>query len=259
MTLEDSRIYIFAALVALFALFEFLIPIYKDRKHLTFRWLSNFGLSFSSTAILIFAFPFLAVEFATIMKANNIGLFNWIGFDGGLAVIVTVLLLDMGIYWQHVLAHKWPLFWRLHRVHHSDAQMDVSTAVRFHPIEIIVSMGLKFAAIALIGAPALAVILFELILSSGALFNHSNIRISKKRDKWLQYIVVTPNMHRIHHSDKPHETDSNYGFSTSIWDRLFGSYTPNYDADRDIKIGLKQTAKQKTHDLLWCLKYPFKK
>lgn len=259
MDLENYRLYIFIGLVVLLALIELAIPIYKDRKHLLARWTTNFGLSFFSTFIIRLGFPFAAVGFAQLMADQGIGLFNILHFQDVFALIASVLLLDMAIYWQHVLSHKWPLLWRLHKVHHSDEQMDVSTAVRFHPIEIIFSMFYKFMVIGILGTSAEAVILFELILSSGALFNHSNIRFSKGVDKLLQYIIVTPNMHRIHHSDERHETDSNYGFSLSIWDRLFGSYIANFDADRKIKIGLKQSADQPTHNILWSLLFPFKK
>lgn len=259
MELENYRLYIFIGLVALLGLVEFALPIYKDHQHKLSRWTTNFGLSFFSTAIVRFAFPFAATGFALFIEERGIGLFNWLHFNHYFVLIVAVLLLDMAVYWQHVLAHKWPLLWRLHKVHHSDQQMDVSTAVRFHPFEIIFSMLYKFVMIALIGAPAMAVILFELILSSGALFNHSNIRIGKWLDRILQLFIVTPNMHRIHHSDKQVETDSNYGFSISLWDRLFNSYTANFDADRDIQIGLKQTANEPTYNFLWNLKFPFKK
>lgn len=259
MDLENYRLYIFIGLVAVLGLAEFALPICKNRQHTLWRWTTNFGLSFFSTAIVRFMFPFAAAGFAQYIASEGIGLFNWLHFQDYFALIAAVLLLDMAIYWQHVLAHKWPLLWRLHKVHHSDQQMDVSTAVRFHPFEIMFSMLFKFAVIAALGAPPMAVILFELILSSGALFNHSNIRIPKTLDRLLQYIIVTPNMHRIHHSDKRVETDSNYGFSISLWDRIFASYTANFDADKDITIGLKESADQPTYNFLWNLKFPFKK
>lgn len=259
MELENYRLYIFIGLVLLLAVAEMLLPIYKNRQKTLSRWVTNFGLSFFSTLIIRLAFPFAATGFALWVESQGIGLFNWQHFNDWVSLIASVFLLDMAIYWQHVLAHKWPLLWRLHRVHHSDKQMDVSTAVRFHPLEIIFSMFYKFCVIALLGAPAMAVILFELILSSGALFNHSNIRIGKGLDRVLQAFIVTPNMHRIHHSDEQIETDSNYGFSISLWDRIFGSYTQNNDADRDINIGLKQSADEPTHNFIWSLKFPFKK
>ncbi|NRA88113.1 MAG: sterol desaturase family protein [Rhizobiales bacterium] len=259
MTLEESRLYIFIATIALLALFEFIIPIFSDYKHRLWRWTTNFSLSFISVAILRFSFPFLAAGFATLMETHNIGLFNWLGLQGVTVIIISVLLLDVGIYGQHVLSHKIPILWRLHRLHHSDTQMDLSTAVRFHPIEIIFSMLFKFVLIAILGTPAIAVVIFELILSSGALFNHSNIRFSKKVDKWLQKIIVTPNMHRIHHSDNPVETDSNYGFSITLWDKIFNSYTENFDADYKVNTGLKVSDKQETHKIIWALKFPFSK
>lgn len=259
MTLEDSRLYIFVGLVALLALAEFIFPIYKERKQIMTRWLSNFSLSFINVAVLRLIFPFLAAQFAIMMSEYQIGMLNVVGFSGVLTVILAIILLDLAIYWQHILSHKWPLLWRLHKVHHSDQDIDLSTAIRFHPLEIMLSMGFKFILIAIIGAPVLAVVIFELILSSGSLFNHSNIRFSARFDRLMQWVVVTPNMHRIHHSDQPIETNSNYGFSISLWDRLFGSYIPNFDADRDIKIGLQESAEQKTNNLFWCLIFPFKK
>lgn len=259
MSLEDNRLYIFLGLVAVLSVAEFLLPIYKDRQHLAARWASNFGLSFFSTLLMRIAFPFAAAGFASLVAEQGYGLFNWWHFNDYFALIISVLLLDMAIYWQHVLSHKWPLLWRLHKVHHSDAQMDVSTAVRFHPFEIMFSMLYKFVFILLIGPPYMAVILFEIILSSGALFNHSNIRIPKGLDRLLQLLIVTPNMHRIHHSDERQETDSNYGFSISIWDRVFGSYIANFDADRKINIGLKESNDKPTHNFVWLLKFPFGK
>lgn len=259
MTLEDNRLYIFIGLVAILSVAEFLLPIYKNRQHLLARWATNFGVSFLSVLLMRVAFPFVATGVAIFAEEQGIGLFNWLHFNDFFALISAILLLDMAIYWQHVLSHKWPLLWRLHKVHHSDAQMDVSTAVRFHPLEIMFSMFYKMMFILLIGPTYIAVILFEIILSSGALFNHSNIRIPKNLDKVLQLLIVTPNMHRIHHSDIRVETDSNYGFSLSIWDRMFSSYIANFDADRDINIGLKESVDKPTYSLLWILKFPFTK
>lgn len=257
MTLQDYRLYIFVGLVALLAVIEFAWPIYRHKQRTYSRWGTNFGLSFFSVALVKYSYLPAAAAFALYIETQNIGLFNWLNIDGALAIILSVILLDVAIYGQHVLSHKWQFLWRFHRVHHSDGQMDVSTAVRFHPIEIFLSLFYKFVLISLLGAPALAVVIFELILSSGALFNHSNIRFGKRIDRYLQYIVVTPNMHRIHHSDDKQQTDSNYGFSISLWDRLFSSYTANYDADKDINIGLKESAGQKTQNFIWCLKFPF--
>lgn len=257
MTLQDYRLFIFVGLVAALAVIEFALPIYRHKKHTYSRWGTNFGLSFFSVALVKYSYLPAAAAFALYIKTQNIGLINWLEIDGVLAIVISVILLDVAIYWQHVLSHKWSFLWRFHRVHHSDGEMDVSTAVRFHPIEIFLSLFYKFLLITLFGAPVIAVVIFELILSSGALFNHSNIRFSKKLDRFIQYFVVTPNMHRIHHSNKKYETDSNYGFSITLWDRLFNSYTANYDADKDIDIGLKESAEQKTYNFIWCLKFPF--
>jgi sterol desaturase/sphingolipid hydroxylase (fatty acid hydroxylase superfamily) len=144
-----------------------------------------------------------------------------------MAIIVTLLILDVAIYGQHIVLHKWPVFWRLHQVHHTDLEFDATTAVRFHPIEIMISMIYKGLCIFLIGANPVAVIAFEIILNGAATFNHSNINISETLEKKLRWLIITPDMHRIHHSTIPGETDSNYGFSISCWDRLFKTYTPD--------------------------------
>ncbi|MDQ6986571.1 MAG: sterol desaturase family protein, partial [Mariprofundaceae bacterium] len=181
---------------------------------------------------------------------------NW----GALAlVVVSVLLLDLLIYAQHVLFHAVPVLWRLHKVHHADQEIDVSTGLRFHPIEILLSMLIKMAAVALIGAPVAAVFLFEIILNGMAMFNHSNVRLPLKLDIWLRRLLVTPDMHRVHHSVHQRETNSNYGFNLSIWDRLFGTYVAQpRDGHDDMRIGLPQFQSGRADSLVDLLKIPFK-
>lgn len=188
------------------------------------RWLSNVSLMLLNTLLLRLLFPLAAVGFAQTAELHQWGLLNQIALPLWLNILVAVLLLDLAIYWQHVAFHRVPLLWRLHRVHHMDRAVDVTTAARFHTFEIILSMGLKAALIFFLGAPIVAVILFEILLSMGATFNHANVRLPDTLDRRLRLLLVTPNMHRVHHSDKKTETNSNYGFCLTWWDKLFASY-----------------------------------
>ncbi|HPQ97098.1 MAG TPA: sterol desaturase family protein [Thiolinea sp.] len=198
------------------------------------RWCSNLLLVVLSTLLVRILLPFSASALALLVETHNAAL---LGFS--LPVLVSVLVLDLLIYLQHRLFHTVPLLWRLHKVHHSDHWLDVSTALRFHPLEILLSMLIKFAAIWLFGIPALAVILFEVILNGMALFNHANIRLPLER--WWRQVVVTPDMHRIHHSVHRVEHDSNYGFNLSGWDRLFGTYVAEpVDGQLQMRIGIPE-------------------
>ena len=169
------------------------------------------------------------------------GLFNNIEVSPWVAVVASMLLLDLAIYVQHIMFHAVPGLWRLHRMHHADLDYDATTGLRFHPVEILISMGIKLAMVAALGPPAVAVLLFELILNATALFNHANIDLPRSVDRWLRWIVVTPDMHRVHHSSDPRETNSNYGFNLPWWDRLLGTYIaqPAKGHD-DMEIGIEQ-------------------
>lgn len=200
----------------------------------TRRWGANFIMVFAATLLVRVLLPLSATAFALLVEERGWAL---LGFT--MWVIPAIILLDMLIYWQHRIFHEVPVLWRLHKMHHSDNWLDVSSAVRFHPIEILLSMLIKFAAILLFGIPALAIMWFEVILNGTALFNHSNARIPG--DKWLRLFIVTPDMHRVHHSVHPSETNSNYGFNIPWWDRLFGSYTAQpRDGHTKMQIGLKE-------------------
>jgi len=169
------------------------------------------------------------------------------------AVVAGVVLLDLAIYWQHRLIHMIPLLWRLHRVHHADTDFDVTTAVRFHPVEIALSMGIKLGIIALLSVPALAVLIFEILLSAGALFTHANLKLPNSFERRLRWLLVTPEMHRIHHSVHPDETNSNFGFHLSLWDRLFQSYRDDpRDGHTGMKIGLHEY-REKREQTLWAM------
>lgn len=188
------------------------------------RWPVNLGLAAFNIAIMRLSIGGIAYLSAVTASNQGYGLLNWLAAPEWLSVIVTLLFLDFAIYCQHIVSHKWPLLWRLHQVHHTDLEFDATTAVRFHPLEIMVSMLYKVLCVVLIGANPWAVIAFEIILNGAATFNHSNIDIPPAIDKKLRRLIITPDMHRIHHSTVPAETDSNYGFSISCWDRLCRTY-----------------------------------
>jgi len=177
------------------------------------RWPANLGIILIDSGVLRWLFPVLAVGMAELAESRNWGLFHGLNVPFWLAFVATLLLLDLTIYAQHVAFHKIPLLWRLHRMHHTDLDFDVTTALRFHPLEIALSMLLKLAVVVLLGAPPVAVMLFEVILNATALFNHGNVRLSRKLDRALRWVLVTPDMHRVHHSIHREETDSNFGFN----------------------------------------------
>jgi len=204
------------------------------------RWPANLGIIVVDNLIVRLLFPVLAVGMAELAQAHGWGLLQLLAVPTPLAILIALLLLDLTVYAQHVAFHRLPLLWRLHRMHHSDTDFDVTTALRFHPLEIMLSLLIKLAAVLLLGAPPLAVLLFELILNASAMFNHGNVRLSERLDRGLRWIVVTPDMHRVHHSVHRKETDSNFGFSLSCWDRLFGSYRAQpRDGHDGMRIGLE--------------------
>jgi sterol desaturase/sphingolipid hydroxylase (fatty acid hydroxylase superfamily) len=251
------RLGIFAGVLLGVALWEVLAPRRKLSLPRLARWPGNLGLVALNTLVLRFAFPFAAVATAWVAVENGWGLFNVYGLPGWLAVGLAVLLLDLTIYIQHVMVHAIPLFWRLHRLHHADLDYDVTTGARFHPLEIILSMAIKIGAIILLGAPALAVLIFEVLLNATAMFNHGNIRLPRRLDRVLRWIVVTPDMHRVHHSVHPRETNSNFGFNLPWWDRLFGTYRAQPEAGHDgMTLGIEQFRDRKYARLGWLLIQP---
>ncbi|MBB1278990.1 sterol desaturase family protein [Pseudoalteromonas sp. SR41-1] len=224
------------------------------------RWFANFGLVFASSVIARLVVPIGLTAVALYNQELGIGLFNQIALPSSLIIILSILLLDILIYWQHRLFHQVPILWRLHRVHHADAHVDTSTGLRFHPIEIVLSILIKLIAVTALGVPAIAVLIFEIALNGLALFNHANIRLPNAIEKPLRLILMTQILHRIHHSQVVSETNSNYGFSVIWWDKLFGSYKDKAKkADADINIGLKEYPSQKQNaSLLRLLTMPFK-
>lgn len=223
------------------------------------RWPINIGLSAITAVLLRFSIGGIAYFSAILASEMEFGLLNVLVLPEWLSLVVALILFDLAVFGQHLAMHRWPLLWRLHKVHHTDLDFDVTTAVRFHPVEIILSLVYKVIIISLLGAPVLAVLIFELILSTSALFNHGNIMIPVHWDKRLRWLLVTPDMHRIHHSTTQTETDSNFGFSISIWDRLFGTYTDEPAlGQKGMKIGLSQFRYSPAVTLKKLLLMPFK-
>jgi len=208
----------------LMAVWELMAPRRSLTVSKVVRWTNNLGLVILNTAILRLLFPAAAVGVAMFTSAHGWGVLNHFAVPLPVAVVLSLVALDFIIYLQHVLMHAVPVLWRLHRVHHADPDYDVTTGSRFHPIEIVLSMLIKFAAIVVLGAPPLAVVIFEIILNAMSLFNHGNVRLPLGIDRVLRLIVVTPDMHRVHHSVEGNEANSNFGFNLSIWDRICGTY-----------------------------------
>ena len=221
---KPIRMGFFFGVLLIMALWEIAAPRRSLTTSKTLRWTNNIGLVFFNSFLLRVLFPAAVVGVAFTAREHGYGLFNVYDVSPLLASIVSVVIMDFVIYVQHVMVHAIPVLWRLHRVHHADPDYDVTTGARFHPLEIILSMLIKFATILLLGPPVIAVILFEIILNATAMFNHGNVGLPSSMDRVLRWIVVTPDMHRVHHSVEDDEANSNFGFSLPWWDRLFGTY-----------------------------------
>ena len=252
------RLSAFAAVLALLLALQWLRPLRGDGRGQR-RQATNLLLIALDTVLLRLAFPVLAVGLALQFEAQGFGLLPRLGLPFWLDCLLAVVLLDLAIYWQHRWMHRLPLLWRLHRLHHSDTGFDVTTGLRFHPFEMALSMAYKLALVAALGAPALAVLVFELLLSVGALFTHADFALPPALDRRLRWLLVTPSMHRIHHSTWQSETDSNYGFHLSIWDRLFGSYRAQPRApEASMPIGLEYFRSTREQTLYSLLLQPFR-
>jgi len=226
-------------MVGIMATWEFLAP----RRALTigkvYRWTNNWGVVITNTVLTRLIFPAGAVGLAFFVESQGWGLLQVLDLPFWLTVLIALVVLDFAIWAQHVMFHAVPALWRLHRMHHADLDFDLTTGLRFHPIEILLSFVIKAGVIVMIGAPAVAVLIFEIILSSLALFNHSNARIPIGIDRVLRWFLVTPDFHRVHHSWYPHETNSNFGFNLSLWDRLLGTYRAQpQDGHEGMTIGI---------------------
>ena len=231
----------FAGIFAAMAVWELLAPRRRQTLGRGRRWPSNIGIVVLDTLLVRVLFPTAAVGVALLAEAHGWGLFHVLNAPGWLAVVGSVILLDLAIYLQHVLFHAVPVLWRLHRMHHADLEFDVTTGLRFHPIEILLSMGIKLGVVAALGAPAVAVLIFEVLLNATSMFNHGNVGLPQRIDRVLRWIVVTPDMHRVHNSIVPRETNSNFGFNLPWWDRLCGTYRAQPAAGHEgITIGIEQ-------------------
>ncbi|MGE0723489.1 MAG: sterol desaturase family protein [Alphaproteobacteria bacterium] len=223
------------------------------------RWPANLAIVGLNTVLVRVVFPTAAVGFALFAEEEGFGLLNLMAAPGWVAIPLSVLVLDLAIYGQHWAFHHVPLLWRLHRMHHADLDIDATTGARFHPIEILLSMLLKLAIVALLGPPAVAVLVFEVLLNATSMFNHGNVRMPASVDRVLRAVLVTPDMHRVHHSIVRQETDSNFGFNLSWWDRLFGTYRPQPAAGHDrMTIGIAQFRDPAEQGLDRMLSQPFR-
>jgi sterol desaturase/sphingolipid hydroxylase (fatty acid hydroxylase superfamily) len=235
------RLGAFAGVLAAMALWELLAPRRHQRIGRGRRWPNNLGIVVVDTVLVRLVFASAAVGTALIAETRGWGLVRALDAPAWLAIIASVILLDLAIYLQHVLFHAVPVLWRLHRMHHADLEFDVTTGVRFHPVEILLSMGIKLGVVAALGTPAVAVLLFEVLLNATSMFNHGNVHLPARLDRVLRWIVVTPEMHRVHHSVVPRETNSNFGFNLPWWDRMFGTYRVQPEAGHEgMTIGIEQ-------------------
>jgi sterol desaturase/sphingolipid hydroxylase (fatty acid hydroxylase superfamily) len=233
------RLVFFFAVFVVMALWEIVAP----RRQLIIpklqRWANNLALLLLNTLLLRLLFPAAAVGMAVFANEQEWGMFNYFQVSFPVTVVCSIIIMDLIIYLQHIMVHAVPVLWRLHRVHHADPDFDVTTGARFHPLEMILSMLIKFAVIIVLGPPVIAVIIFEILLNATAMFNHSNVSLNLMLDKYLRLIVVTPDMHRVHHSVEADETNSNFGFNLPWWDRLFGTYREQPRAGhKNMKIGI---------------------
>jgi sterol desaturase/sphingolipid hydroxylase (fatty acid hydroxylase superfamily) len=221
---KPVRLGFFFGMLVVMALWELVAPRRALTVSKAVRWANNLGIVFFNSFLLRLLFPAAAVGVAVFAAEHGWGLFNYYDLPFWLVAVLSVVAMDFIIYLQHVMVHAVPLLWRLHRMHHADLDYDVTTGARFHPIEIIISMLIKFATIVVLGPPVVAVVIFEIMLNATAMFNHSNVRLPLGLDRVLRLLLVTPDMHRVHHSVEDDEANSNFGFSLPWWDRLFGTY-----------------------------------
>jgi sterol desaturase/sphingolipid hydroxylase (fatty acid hydroxylase superfamily) len=256
--INQIRMACFAGIFLVMALLEVILPRRELHTGRLKRWPTNWGIILLDSLLVRLIFPIGGVGLALFAQEHGWGLFGFLGWPEGLSGVITFLVLDLAVWFQHVVSHKVPLFWRIHRVHHADSEMDATTALRFHPIEILLSFVWKGLVIVALGGPVEAVLIFEIVLNASAIFGHANVRIPAKLDWLLRLVIVTPDMHRVHHSVIRKETDSNYGFYLSIWDRLFGTYIDQPEDGHDkMEIGLGPSLTPKAHSFPFSLAIPF--
>lgn len=255
---DTLRLLAFLSIFALLALAEAVWP----RRQLTVakvqRWQANIGVIIADSLVVRLFAPVAPITLAAMALSQGWGLFNLLGVTGWVELIAGLIILDLIIYLQHRLFHRIPLLWRMHRMHHTDLDLDVSTGTRFHPFEIIISLLIKMAAVLLFGISPLTVLLFEIILNATSMFNHANLALPGPVDRWLRLVLVTPDMHRVHHSVLPKETDSNFGFCQPWWDRLLGTYREQpREGHLGMTIGLREFRDPTRLSLWQLLKIPF--
>ncbi len=240
-TEQTIRLSVFVGVLLLVALWEIIAPRRPLRDNKSRRWFINLSLVVIDTATVRLLFPILPVALARSAETRGWGLFNLLAIPLWSKILLSILILDFIIYLQHILFHHTQILWRLHRMHHTDLDLDVTSGNRFHPLEIIISMLIKITAVVILGAPALAVLAFEIVLNACSMFSHGNIKLSAAADRLLRLFLVTPDMHRVHHSSIARETNSNFGFNLPWWDRLFGTYRPQPEKGHlEMIIGLKE-------------------
>lgn len=253
------RLSCFIGVLLLCALWENMLPRKALVASRTFRWVNNLSLVALNSVIITVIMPIAAIQAAVIASEQQLGLLYCTSMPIWINVLLSVVLLDCVIYLQHVLFHRIPLLWKFHRVHHADLDIDVTTGTRFHPIEIVLSMMIKIGAVFTLGVSPIAIVIFEIILNASAMFNHSNAKLALPVDAWLRKVVVTPDMHRVHHSVIPRETHSNFGFFLSVWDRLFGTYRAQPELGHDhIVIGLPDIRDEQEQRLDKLITMPFR-
>lgn len=249
---------LFVALLAIFAVAEALFPRRQRTQLQSKRWFGNLGLLFIGSITARWLLPVAPVAMAIWSQDQGVGLLNQFALPAWISGVLAFLALDLLIYGQHRVFHQVPVLWRLHRMHHTDLDLDVSSGVRFHPIEILLSLIIKVCAVWILGAPPLAVLIFEIVLNGTAMFNHANIALPRPIDAFLRLAIVTPDMHRIHHSVREEETNSNFGFNIPWWDRLFGTYRGDpKDGQTGLSLGLPIFRDDRAIGLLPLLIQPF--
>ncbi|MEM6489058.1 MAG: sterol desaturase family protein [Pseudomonadota bacterium] len=254
------RLSCFFGIFTAMALLEVFAPVRRLAASKVRRWGTNWSISVIDSVMVKLLFGAAAVGAAADAAARGWGLMHALDWPAWLEVLLVFVALDFAIWAQHVASHKLPILWRLHQVHHADPDIDVTTAIRFHPFEIALSMVLKIGLVYLLGAPVIAVILFEVVLNGAAMFNHANVAIPPRLERALRWVIVTPDMHRVHHSVDRVEHDTNYGFNLSIWDRLFGTYTHQPAAGHQgMRIGLDHLQDERPTRIGFALSLPFRR
>ena len=255
---SEIRLAVFLGMFITIAVWELTVPRRPLSCPRLFRWSSNLGIVVLNTISLRLIFPAAAIGVSAYAMSRGWGLFNILLLPNWIEAVLSILALDLLIYWQHVVFHRVPLLWRVHRVHHTDLDFDVTTGVRFHPVEILLSMIIKMLAVIILGAGAVAVLIFELVLNASSMFNHGNVQLPLRADKALRLILVTPDMHRVHHSTVMEETNSNFGFNLPWWDYIFNTYRSQPSAGHDaMTLGLSEFRVLRKQTVLDLVVLPF--